>query len=247
MLVKLVVSAVCLLVAVAASSEASHSPADPGTPPAGGTEPAYTLVFLKTGPKSGQLPKEENDRAFEGHFSNMMRMAAAGQLVMAGPFGRQRHDTALRGIFVLATSDRAQAEEWASTDPPTQAGVFVLEYHDFATDAPLRAAREADMTWRAEQEALGRAPAPGENARGYVLLTAEDGQRARTTLAPLLGRAGGVCLVGSLDRTGLLALLDAETLDAARERFAAVLEAVGPHELDEWYAARQLARLDELR
>src|SRR5262245_44040174 len=105
-------------------------------------ERGYTLVLIKTGPMSGKLSQEESDRAFAGHFSNMGRLAQARQLVVAGPFGDERHDHDLRGLFVLNSARRAEAEEWARTDPTTQAGVFVLEFHDLATDAPLLQALE---------------------------------------------------------------------------------------------------------
>src|SRR5690349_4676773 len=91
---------------------------------------AYTLVLLKTGPQSGKLPPEENKRLFAGHFENMARLAQERKLVVAGPYGGERHDKALRGLFVLDTGERTVATTWAETDPPTQAGIFVLEYHD---------------------------------------------------------------------------------------------------------------------
>lgn len=220
----------------------------PATPAMRATpaEHGYTLVLLKTGPKSGQLPPDENDAVFAGHFANMERMAAARELVLAGPFGERRHDQALRGIFVLDTAERARAEAWAHTDPPTQAGVFVLEFHDLTTRAPLVRALESDLAWRAEREAQGKTPVPGEGARPYVLLTAEDGERAWRELAPLTTGAGGVFLLAHLDGTRAFALLDAEDLDGARERFGPQLENLGTHVLDEWFASSQLARLPEL-
>lgn len=235
-------------------SPASGSATAPAPTPAAAPVPAptgpavrdYTLVLLKTGPMSGKLPKEENQQVFAGHFANMERMAKEGQLVVAGPFGERRHDSALRGIFVLDTAQRAEAEAWASTDPPTKAGVFVLEYHDLATAAPLRASLEADFAWRAQQAAEGKTPGPGEGARSYVLLTAENGELAQAQLEPLLGSEGGVFLLAKLDDTRAFALLDAANLDVARERFRVQLESLGSHELDEWYASNQLARLHEL-
>src|SRR6185436_19651218 len=98
-------------------SACSSTPPAPEAP----AEPRYTLVLIRTGPKSGQLSAEENTRAFEGHFANMGRMAREGQLVLAGPFGDERHAEGLRGIFVLATGERAEAEAWAGTDPTTRA------------------------------------------------------------------------------------------------------------------------------
>jgi len=232
---------------IAGCHSAPVAPAAPAAPavPVAQDERGYTLVLLQTGPMSGRLSQEENGRVFAGHFANMERMAAEGQLVVAGPYGEQRHDANLRGLFVLDTSQRAEAEAWAGTDPPTQAGVFVLAYHDLATDAPLRRAVEADTAWRAEQLAQGRVPSPGEGARPYVLLTAEHGELAQRVLSPLCTSDGGVFLLARLDGTRTFALLDAENLAAAQERFGPELEALGSHVLDEWYASEQLAHLPE--
>lgn len=210
-------------------------------------EHVYTLVLIQTGPLSGKLPKEENERAFAGHFANMGRMAEARQLMVAGPYGGGRHDPNLRGIFVLDSAERAQAEAWGGTDPTTQAGVFVLEYHELSTNAPLLRALEDDLAWRAGQEAEGRTPPPGEGARPYVLLTAEHGDLARRELEPLLSTDGGVFLLARLDGTRALALLDAQDIAEARERFGPQLENLGVYVLDEWFASTQLARLVETR
>jgi uncharacterized protein YciI len=218
----------------------AHSPTPAKAPHA---LPSYTLVLIKTGPKSGQLTKEENDRAFAGHFANMGRMSEAGQLLVAGPYGERRHDSNLRGIFVLATSDRAEAERWASTDPTTQAGVFVLEYHALATDAPLAASHERAMAWVEAERAAGRTPAPGEHARTYVWLTAEHGDLAQREFAPLQDSDGGVYLIATLDGTRALVLLDADNLAMAEERFAPQLAAIGSHALDEWFGTDELAAM----
>lgn len=211
------------------------------------TERGYTLVLIQIGPLSGKLSKEEDERAFAGHFSNMERMAEARQLMVAGPFGAVRHDPALRGIFVLDSAERAEAEAWAGTDPTTQAGVFTLEFHDLATSAPLLRALEDDLAWRARQEAEGKTPQPGEGARPYVLLTAEQGGLARRELGPLLNAEGGVFLLADLDGTRAWAILDAQDIAEARERFGPQLEHLGPYVLDEWFASAQLARLVEIR
>ncbi len=209
-----------------------------------GSEPrAYTLVLIRTGPKSGQLSEEENGAAFAGHFANMGRLAAEHKLVVAGPFGSQRHDDALRGLFVLNTGDRSEATAWASTDPTTQAGVFVLEYHDLATDAPLVAALDRSLQAEALAAAEGRTLQPGERMRPYVLLTAEDGAAAQDALAALLN-GGGVFLLARLDGSRTLALLDAQDVEEAARRFDEPLARLGTCTLDDWYASRELATLD---
>ena len=211
------------------------------------TEPegrAFTLVYIRTGPMSGRLGEEENRRAFAGHFANMGRLAEERKLVVAGPFGKGRHDAALRGLFVLDTGDRAEAEAWASTDPTTLAGVFILEFHDFATDAPLVAALERGLERERQAKAEGRTPNPGDGARPYVLLIAEHRDATWRELAPLAD-GGGVLLLARLDGERAFALLDAKDGADAEQRFGAVLDRIGPHTLDDWFASDQLARMRE--
>lgn len=232
-----------LALVLSASATARQTPPASAAPKAPRTD--YTLVRIKTGPKSGKLSKEDDAQAFAGHFANMGRMASERQLVVAGPYGEKRHDPALRGVFVLATAERAQAESWAGTDPTTRAGVFVLEYHTLTTRAPLEAALERALAWNEEQKAAGKTPAPTEGARPYVLLATEHAELAERELAPLLNPEGGVYLLGRLDGTRGFAILDAATLAEARERFAPQLEQLGACELDEWFASDQLARMLE--
>jgi uncharacterized protein YciI len=230
---------------VARAETPATTPALPASSPTAAGS-GYTLVMIRTGPKSGQLSAEENQRAFAGHFENMGRMAREGQLVMAGPYGDQRHASDLRGIFVLATGDRTQAEAWAGTDPTTRAGVFRLEFHDLATEAALRRALAEDLAWHERQTAEGRTPAPGENGRGYALLTAERGDVAWHELQPLCTSDGGVLMLAHLDGSRALALLDAADAAEARERFAPQLESLGACTLDDWFGSKQFARLPEL-
>ncbi|HUH30994.1 MAG TPA: hypothetical protein VLZ55_06480, partial [Rhodanobacter sp.] len=47
---------------------------------------SYVLMILRTGPKP--MPKgKARDAMFAGHFANIERLAKAGKLVLAGPFG----------------------------------------------------------------------------------------------------------------------------------------------------------------
>jgi uncharacterized protein YciI len=212
-----------------------------GAPPARD----LTLVLIRTGPQSETLPAEERQQLFAGHFSNMQRLAEERQLLLAGPFGPVRHDQALRGLFVLDTDDPARAREWAGTDPTAQAGVFVLEYHELSTDAPLRALLEHELGLEAEAHAKGIVRPPGEGGRSYVLLTAEDGERARRALQPLR-QSGLVLLLGRLDRTRAFAVLDAADPDSARTALGAAAAELGPFVLDGWYATGELARIGSL-
>lgn len=200
-----------------------------------------TLVFLKTGPKSGSLSKEENAAAFQGHFANMGRLAEERKLLVAGPFGKVRHDPALRGLFVLDTPDAAQALEWAGTDPAVRAGIFVLECHALETAADLPGALERDLQRLAQAKAEGRTPPPGEGARPWALLIVEDADRAWPHLVALTGQ--GVCWKSRLDGSRALVLLDAKDAADAKALYPALLEAVGAHTLDDWFASAELARL----
>lgn len=94
---------------------------------------AYVLVILKTGPKRMPDGPERNEM-FKGHFANMNRLAAEGQLAVAGPLdgveGR-------RGIFVLAVKDLDEARALVATDPVIVHGEMVAELHKFYGSAGL--------------------------------------------------------------------------------------------------------------
>jgi uncharacterized protein YciI len=200
--------------------------------------PAYTLVQLKTGTRTG-LSADERREVFAGHFANMERLAREGRLLLAGPYGQQRSDPALRGIFVLATADAATARAWAETDPAYLANVFRLEYSPLATNAALRAQLAADLAAQAAIKASGRTPAPGEGGRGYVLLTADDGEAAARALAT----HPAVLLLGQLDGRRAFVVLDAKNLDAATQLLAPVAPQLGTFTLDEWFATGLLVDL----
>jgi uncharacterized protein YciI len=70
----------------------------------------FTLVYLKTGP-AVDLSTQTRQEIFQGHMANIQRLAKEGPLVIAGPFNKPA-DRTWRGIFVLATPDRAAAEAW---------------------------------------------------------------------------------------------------------------------------------------
>ena len=206
-----------------------------------GTKPlAYTLVHLKTGPTK-PATQEESKRIFAGHFANMGRLAREGHLVLAGPYGKERHDPLLRGIFVLGTGDRSDATRLAQTDPGYQAGVFVLEYHDLVTDAPLRAVVAKELAIEDQAAREGRPPEPGAGGRSYVLLTAKDGAAAT---AALRGHRG-VLLLGQLDGTGAFAILDAKAPGDVANLLGPALQAAGDYVLDGWFAGGQLAHVAE--
>jgi uncharacterized protein YciI len=206
-----------------------------------GTGHTYTLVLLKTGPRT-DLSAEESKALFAGHFGNMQRLAAERELLVAGPYGKAKHDASLRGLFIVDEATSAGAATLAATDPGVQAGMFALELHELVTDAPLRAYLEHELALEAAARAEGRERAPGEGGRTYVLLTAEDGAAAERALAPLAAE-GMVLLQARLDGTRAFVLLDAPDVSAAETLLGPHRAALGPHVLDQWFASGELARL----
>ncbi len=201
----------------------------------------YTLVLLKTGEKTG-LSKDESQQVFAGHFANMSRLAKEGHLLLAGPYGEVRHDPMLRGIFVLDTSNAAQAKTLAETDPAFQAGVFAMEYHALETAAPLRSFLAAELAQLEADEKVGRVRAPGEGGRGFVLLTAAHGELMQKELA---GKPFAL-LVGRLEGERGWAILDAQDVAAAQTLLAEAQSRMGSCTLDEWFASGGLEKLPKL-
>ena len=98
----------------------------------------YVLVILKTGPTK-VTDKAARAKMFEGHFANINKLAAEKKLAVAGPLdGKEGR----RGIFILATSDIAQAKTYVDADPVIVSGEMVAEYHQFYSSAALMAVNE---------------------------------------------------------------------------------------------------------
>lgn len=200
---------------------------------------AYQLVYLKTGPKDGQLTEAENKTVFTGHFSNINRLADERKLLVAGPFGAVRHQPDLRGLFIFDTAKSEEAQALAGTDPSVIAGVFKLEFHDLSTDAALGAALERHFAHEKKAKEEGRELKMEETMRGYVWLIA-DRAKARPLIQPLAAEKK-VFLVGDLDANQLLVLLDAADVIKAREKYADLLARLGDYQLSEWFASVELS------
>jgi len=213
-------------------------PACAGAPTAASAD-AYVLALLKTGPRSAPLSKEDSQRIFGGHMANMQRLARDGRLVMAGPYGKDKSDAALRGVFVLATADLAEAKAWCETDPGFVEGVFRFELAPMTTTAALRAQLAADIAREDAQKRAGATPPLGSGMRGYVVLTAKDGARADQAL----GDDGGVLLRSRLGDGRGWYVLDAVDVAAARTLLGQRVGTMGEVALDEWYATDLLVDL----
>lgn len=99
----------------------------------------YVLVVLKTGPR--RVPDgPARDEMFRGHFANINRLSAAGNLVLAGPLDGV---DGWRGLFVLAAADLDAARAMVADDPVVVEGEMVAEYHTFYGSAALMLLRDA--------------------------------------------------------------------------------------------------------
>jgi uncharacterized protein YciI len=95
----------------------------------------YVFAFLHAGPNRDQ----DSARAAElqnAHMQNMVRMAEAGQLVLAGPF---LDDGDLRGIYIFNVKTVEEAEALTNTDPAIQAGRLKMELKEWYGSAALMA------------------------------------------------------------------------------------------------------------
>jgi uncharacterized protein len=101
---------------------------------------SYVLCILKTGPNDGKITGEERDKAFAGHFANIQRMADAGELAVAGPFGK--NDKSRRGLYIFNCETVEAAEKLVVSDPAVKAGVFGYELTPWFASAALMITNE---------------------------------------------------------------------------------------------------------
>ncbi len=90
---------------------------------------SYYIVILKLGPHRDQdsataamIQKE--------HIENINRMAASGQLNVAGPF---LDDGEMRGIFVFDVRSEEEVKLLVNNDPAVKAGRLIYEIHPWMT------------------------------------------------------------------------------------------------------------------
>lgn len=95
----------------------------------------YIFVILKTGPVVIE-DKTKRDSLFMGHMKNIESLASQNKLGMAGPFGK--NDKELRGIFILNTENKEDAEKMVNLDPAVQARILVAEYYPWFGTAALQ-------------------------------------------------------------------------------------------------------------
>ena len=194
----------------------------------------FTLVYLKTGP-TVDLPAQTRQEIFNGHMANIQRLAKEGQLLIAGPFNKPA-DRTWRGIFVLATPDRAAAEALVVTDPGIQSGVFVASYEPLIASPSLRQCVALD----AARRALPPTDPPAPAIRAYTMIHAPDAKAAMAALSQS-GHSGNIVWAGRIAHsTRGMFVVDALDPNAAREWLGSAAAGCA---VDSWYSTDALVDL----
>ncbi len=85
----------------------------------------YVMVFLMAGDKRDQ-DETERTKIQEGHMAHINKLAEAGYVIMAGPFG---DDTEYQGILLFDVDTVEEAVKLESEDPAVKAGRLIIEAH----------------------------------------------------------------------------------------------------------------------
>lgn len=94
----------------------------------------YILVLLKTGSNTS-VNKATEDSMFAGHMKNIVRLAGNGDLVLAGPFGK---NDMYRGLFILNVTNFDEAKKLLETDPAIKANLLEPELYLWYGSAALQ-------------------------------------------------------------------------------------------------------------
>lgn len=85
----------------------------------------YFMLIYLSGPERSQdsltLVKLQ-----EGHLNHIDKMAKAGAVLMAGPFG---DNTEKRGVLIFDVATKEEAENWVNQDPMVKAKRLIYEIH----------------------------------------------------------------------------------------------------------------------
>jgi uncharacterized protein YciI len=95
----------------------------------------YVFCLLKSGTNT-TASKEETQKLFEGHMSNINKLAKEGKLVVAGPF--MKNDRNYRGIYVFNVETIEEAKTLVATDPAIQAKLLEAELTPWYATAALQ-------------------------------------------------------------------------------------------------------------
>ena len=201
----------------------------------------FSLVYLLAGDNQGASSEELSQE----HFAFMKGLAADGKLLLAGPFGPDKHHEDLSGIFLIDEADPEKARELAGEDPPTKLGVFRQEVVPLTTLDVIRYLPAVEKL-RVERRLAAGESTDQPDVRAYTILTAPDGPRAAEEVFsnPAIGDVVVLMArMGSPREDELFAILDVPSAEEARAR----LRVANPDGLEihvsDWYSSPALAEL----
>lgn len=206
-----------------------------------GSNHDHTFAFLRLGPRRAEYGSDKMSELMRGHMANIGRLAAEGELYLAGPMGQGNPEPELRGIFVLATGDVAHARELCASDPAIAAGVLEAEVVPMRTDTDLADVLARGLEFE-ERRKLDPSISMMEGMSTYVMVLAEDGVRAARELRTVRS-TGAIVLTavfGGAREGQVLFILDARDLAAAETLLAPVRGELGPHQLLPWFGTIEL-------
>ena len=241
---RLVVRSIQFAAALFIAAGCAVSPSDP----LGEISPTgFSLVLLLAGEGAatedqGEASSQELSRK---HFAFMEELAAEGKLLLAGPFGPDKHDEALRGIFIIDESDPERARELAGEDPTTKGGMFRQEVIPIITLNVIRLLPEVEQLRQERRFASGES-LDRPDVRAYTILMAAEGEKAAEEVFsnPVIGET--VLLMarmGAPRENELFAILDVPHAAEARARLKVANTSGLEISVSEWYSSPALAEL----
>jgi len=99
----------------------------------------YIFVILKSG-SNNITDKAKRDSLFRGHLANIHRLAEHGDLVLAGPFGK--NDNNYRGLFIFNAKNIEDVKKLLETDPTIKAKVLEAEIYPWYGSAAVQQINE---------------------------------------------------------------------------------------------------------
>lgn len=79
--------------------------------------------------------KARVDSLFRGHMDNIGRLAEAGELIVAGPLGKNSNN--YRGIYIFDEPDKSKVAELLQTDPAIKADLLAYDIYNWYGSAAL--------------------------------------------------------------------------------------------------------------
>jgi len=122
-MIKLLILAVLAVVVVSAETKPEYEMT------------TYVAGFFHRGPNWTAEQTDETRRIQEGHLANFQKLAEAGKLIVAGPFGDNGD---LRGMLIFKLTSVDEARALMDADPALKAGRLTLDLHPWFAAAGLR-------------------------------------------------------------------------------------------------------------